>query len=194
MILCSCKKDKVDPVIPANSSQNDYYPVSAALIPLLFDTNSYWIYSNGSLLDTVNLISVTREELYLVPHQPKKDETFIFNYHSNELNNYTERAYGAIITRFSSDEGWVYATNLAVGGSCSGLNFVAKLDTLIVGSQEYYNVSKMRVQQGSYFPIPNDMYLYYCDSVGVIRREVLSGNSIIDTWDLIQSNIFFYPY
>lgn len=188
LILCSCKKEQP---IPVNSVQATFTPINATLIPLLFDTNSYWIYSNGNQLDTVTLISLTRQEVSVSP-KSLKDETFLFNYHSTLLNNYTESALGAIITRDWTNDGWVYATNLGLGETSGGLSLIEKIDTLIVGNQEYHHVSKMQVQQGSFFL--SSMYLYYADSVGVIRREVLSGNSIVDTWDLIQSSILFYPY
>lgn len=184
----ACKKDQVQ---PAATSQRSFSPISSTLHPLLFDTSSYWIYSNGSLLDTVSLTSVMREEMYVTPKQ-SKDETFILNFESTEYNTYTERFMGAIITRNWVNEGWVYASNLGVGESYGGLTFIGIFDTLSVGSQEFFNVSQFKVQQGSYFS--DDMHLFYCDSVGVIRKEILSGSSVVETWNLIEYNSVMYPY
>lgn len=188
LFVYSCKKDKVEPDPVSQSGVNS---ISSTLHTLLFDTGSYWIYSNGSTSDTVNLNSVYREELIVVPESPK-DETFILNFESTEFNNYSERFMGAIITRDWVDEGWVYASNLELGESYGGLTYVAELDTLLVENLEFYNVSQFRVEQGNYFS--NDMYLFYSDSVGVIRKEVLSGGSVIETWNLIEYNTLMYPY
>ncbi len=184
----SCKKDKVQ---PAPASESSVSPISSTLYPLLFDASSYWIFSNGSISDTVSLTSIAREEMFVIPKQPK-DETFILNYESTEFNNYSERFLGAIITRNWVNEGWVYASNLGVGESYGGLTLIGTLDTLIVGSHEFYNVSQFKVQQGSYFS--DDMHLFYCDSIGVIRKEILSGSSVVETWNLIEYNILMYPY
>jgi hypothetical protein len=188
LFFYSCKKDKVD---PAPEPQPTVSPISSTLHPLLFDTGSYWIYSNGSSSDTVSLTSVAREEMIVTP-KTQKDETFILNFESTEFNNYSERFMGAITTRNGIDEGWVYATNLGEGESYGGLTHVARLDTLLVENQEFYNVSQFRVEQGNYFS--NDMYLFYSDSTGVIRKEVLSGGSVIETWNLTEYNTVMYPY
>jgi hypothetical protein len=139
----------------------------------------------------VSLTAITREEMFIIPKHPK-EETFKLNYESTAFSNYTERFMGAIITRNFVNEGWVYASNLGVGESYGGLTFIGTLDTLIVNSHEFYNVSQFKVQQGSYFS--DDMYLFYCDSVGVVRKEILSGSTVIDTWNLIEFNILMYPY
>lgn len=188
LFFYSCKKDNTE---PDPEPQPAVSPISSTLYPLLFDTGSYWIYSNGSSSDTVSLNSVAREEMTVIPKSPK-EETFILNFESTEFNNYSERFVGAIITRNWIDEGWVYASNLVAGESCGGLTQVAKLDTLLVENQQFYNVSQFRVEQGNYFS--NDMYLFYSDSAGVIRKEVLSGGSIIETWNLTEYNTVMYPY
>lgn len=188
LTLYSCEKDKIQPPV---APQPSFIPISSTLHPLLFDTSSYWIYSNGNILDTVSLSAITRVEMF-VPPQQTKDETFLLQYESSAFSSYTERYMGAIITRNWINEGWAYATNFEVGESYGGLTLIGKLDTLTVGTHQYYNVTQFKVQQSNYFS--SDMYLYYADSVGVISKEILSGNSVVDTWNLIEYNVAIYPY
>ncbi len=190
----SCKKDKVPTLVsdtPTSGGTPVKQTIDPSLLPYLFDSGSYWIYSNGLLTDTIQLTNVVKEDVLLAPQQPKV-ETFLLNFESSASTNYTERFIGAIITRFWTSDGWVFSTNLDPGQSYGGLTFMGTIDTLQISAQTFSNIKQFKINQGNYFS--SDMYLYYCDSVGVVRKEVLSGNSVIETWDLIEFSSTMYPF
>lgn len=189
LVLISCKKDKVASIEQDNWEYDTL--ISPDLIPMLFDSNSYWIYDNGLEKDTVTLLSVVRGKGYIVPKQPPK-EVFYLDYSSSLFPNYSEIYFSGVISRNWTTSGFVYCVNVEVGESLQNVQFVERIDTLIVNAQEYYNVAKMKISQDE--TISNDMYLYYCNYKGVIRKEILSNDVVTDTWNLVEYTVNMYPY
>lgn len=189
LTLISCKKDKTPPI---DQDEWEYDTlISPDLIPMLFDSASYWIYDNGLVKDTVTLLSVERGEAYLVPKQPAK-EVFYVDFSSSQFPNYSELYFSNIISRNWTSSGFIYCANLNVGESIQNAQMLERIDTLIINSQEYYDVVKMKITQDE--TIANDMYLYYCNYKGMIRKEMLSNDVVTEVWDLVESNVIMYPY
>lgn len=189
LTLISCKKDKTPPI---EQDEWEYDTlISPDLIPMLFDSASYWIYDNGFAKDTVTLLSTVRGKAYLIPNQPAK-EVFQLDFNSSQFPIYSEFYFSGVISRNWTSSGFVYCVNVNVGESLQNVQLMERIDTLIVNAQEYYDVVKMKVTHDE--TISNDLYLYYCNYKGMIRKEMLSNDVVTEVWNLVESNVIMYPY
>ena len=177
---------------------NHLYLLDEKLNPLLFNVGSEWVYQNetDNNLDTVivNEASFDTTEAYNVGGGfTATDLLYTINYSSNLNGLFTEIYRGYLIYRgIFNDKAIVYLSSFRVGDSSYNAKIVAIYDTLLINNKSFKNVVKMRVNKADY--LESDLILYYADSVGVIRKEIIKNNQISETWSLLNYNVSLNHY
>jgi len=183
LFFLSCNKDE---------TTNHYYQyinIDSALYPLLFDTGSYWVYENeiNKIIDSISLININK--YYLPPVKIGQESSLYFEeynlkYSSSISGIYDEQLVGYIISKGSTNGGYIYLGSHQVGDSSQNANIDTIYDTLIIAGNTYFNVVKMQCRKDQY--LSDDLNLYYADSIGLIKKVIIEGEMITDNWNLLR--------
>lgn len=183
-ILPSCSEDN-----PGGGTQ--YNEIHENLFSFLFEPGSYWIYSRNehNMIDSIyltdqivyNLSSVSVGQGNSIVNQEYK-----ISYTSSLAGTYSEYLVGYIISRGSVSGGYIYLSSYQIGDVGANARIENIFDSLAIKETTFYNVVMMKITKDNY--IETDMHLYYADSIGVIKKEILDGEQIIETWDLMSYN------
>jgi hypothetical protein len=191
----SCEKEKEEPTrIYSN------YKISSSLYPYLFNENSYWIYKDTTTgnLDSVVLKQIGRSSYSIPPTSPGQGsqgslEYFNFTYTSSyNGNTYDEQLFSSVISRSFIDGGFLFLSDRVIGDSLMNIKILDVIDSLSIENNTYFNVTKMRIKNDYY--INGNYNYFYADSIGVIRKETLVNDSIVETWNLLRKNTSLFIY
>jgi len=202
MLLCfvcldSCKKD-----IEESNTNSSYIPyqgsnhskINSSLYPYLFNTGSYWIYKDSASLnfDSIALTNFLRTA-YPIPRQTGDVEYFDVTYFSSNISSsYHEQLFGNVISRSLYLGGFVFISNKRINDYVYNALIADVIDSINVENVVYRNVTKMKVSQDPY--INGNFYFYYADSVGIIKKDSLVNDIVVQTWNLIRKNTSLYDY
>ena len=80
----------------------------------------------------------------------------------------------------------IYMSNSAVGTTFNGMEISSQLNTLNVNGITFNNVTKIKITSANQIQpeFSNDTYLYYSDSVGLIKKEIILGINNIESWSI----------
>lgn len=205
-LLSACSKDEVQP----NSSGGGYgytLPefnyISYSIQPYKFLQGTYWIYENDSTgaLDSIVVDSARSGSFESTPSvHGSTGSTFtetytmyLQNYTSPEqfdvtlMTNYIYRNYSGDWSNFQGQP--VFGSE--PGTSKDGMTVLPIYPTYTVGGATYSLVKKMQIiaADQSLPEFSNDTYLYYSDSVGLIKKETQLSTTNIESWSLKRCNI-----
>jgi len=188
LILMSCKKSE------EVTGGNHYYKINESLHPMLFDVESYWIYKNNmtNIIDSIKLTEVEMDTIgpfNLGNGYTSTYQAFNLKYSSKIFGEYSEQYVGYVISRGSTEGGYVYLSSHKIGDSTANAKITAIHDTLIVNNLIYENVVELNIKKDMY--IEDELNLFYVDSIGIIKKEIKEDNIIQDTWELLNYNIKF---
>ena len=187
--LFSCSKD-------ANFDTTSHLvsSISSSLYPFLFKKGSYWVYENQNTgqLDSVVVNSVTKDTVSLSPLGPGQgargeEEYYNINYWSSVNGSYDEQLVGYVISKGLVSGGYLYLSSHKIGDESLNAKLTAIYDTLTIEDNLYRNVVKMEDSKDLY--LSTDMNLYYVDSVGLVKKEIISNDTIVETWNLIRYSV-----
>jgi hypothetical protein len=191
LIIISCNKDED----PAYSYR--YNKISESLHPLLFDIDSYWIYENPDnlLVDSVVIVDFKIDTFKIGPGGSGQgpigeEQYFNLTYSSIVSGEYEEQLIGYIISRGLVYGGYIYLASHNIGDESLNARISAAYDSLDIYDVVYRDVIKMEIHQDEY--IDSDMNLYFVDSIGIIRKEIVKDDLITETWDLLRFNAQLY--
>ena len=189
IFLNACSKEKEQDSAVHESK------ISASLYPFLFKKDSYWIYENQSSrqLDSVVVMSLCRDKFTNGPTSPGQGpngqtEFFNINYESSVFGNYDEQLVGYIISKGSIYGGYIYLSSYKLGDETKNAKLTNIYDSLSVNGILYSRVVKMENSKDQF--LPTDMNLYYVDSIGVIKKELLVNDTITETWNLLRYSVY----
>lgn len=212
-LLHSCKKEEDEK--PNYYSPHvglvvySYDSISSYSSPYKFKTDSYWVYENDSTfaLDSVVVDSISTDFYISSPifydgngvMQSIKTEFYKMYFHhygTSQLYNqtlmtdYLVRNYSG--DYYSSILGQnIYATNSPIGTTSNGMTIIAKYLSMNIGINTFSNVDEVKIiaADQSFPEFLYDTYLYYCDSVGLIKKETELSPGNIESWSLKRWNI-----
>jgi hypothetical protein len=169
--------------------------IQESLKPFLFSNGSYWIYSSPmtSNLDSVIVFGITRESFNVSQTRPDSIlitkeiyyQIFYRNYITNEI--FKDQVYKNTIARSVKNGGYTFLADSEIGTSYNNAQVSDIIDTLIVEGNPYLNVVKMKVNEDNY--IQGNFYFYYADSIGIVRKEILVNDTVVNTWNLLRYNV-----
>lgn len=192
IMLTGCNKE---------SEYKDYFhhKISQSLNPFLFDTGSYWVYkkSNSDIPDSTVVKSITKNTFIVGPMGPGQgdqgdEEYYNIQYKSFPANNvYDEQLLGYVISRGLYHGGCVLLSSKKIGDKGLNAEILDVLDSLTIENKTYKTVVKMKVNQDQY--IDQNYQLYYVDSIGVIKKEIMSNAIVTETWNLLSFRTKLLP-
>ena len=199
--------------VPNITGPFDFTP--AILKPYKFKKGSYWVYQNDStgILDSIVAIHDTLlDNTYGI----SSSNYFSFTaYYSIDYYDYTfsksytdalATGYNILPTvsifRATPREATQGPYNVALGTptlmfphdtsyAFCGSRYVSAIASLTLNSYTFNNINKIKITKASecmvYFA--NDTYLYYTDSIGIIKRENILSTTNIESWSIKRWHI-----
>jgi hypothetical protein len=80
--------------------------------------------------------------------------------------------------------GFVLLSSKKIGDISQNAEILDVLDSLTIENRTYKTVVKMKVSQDEY--IAQNYQLYYVDSIGVIKKEIMDNGTVRETWNLLR--------
>lgn len=203
VLILSCKKEKYS---------DKYTPLYSELHPYLFDVGSYWAYGFNSNIDSISvtnfekqyhntpiykygtseLVANNKHDQFVISYYSTFFDSIyyeiLFDYYINKgyyVNNQTEINQGTII----------YVSNPPDVSISGNSKFIETIPEMNIAGINYYNVKKMYFSTTSlFYKVPlSEVYFYYVDSIGVIRKTYFKDTTI-ENWDLIDYSTKLVPY
>jgi hypothetical protein len=185
----SCNKNE-----PITGGHN-HYDIDESLQPMLFNKGSQWIYvcKETGDIDTVRLVKIDLDTLgpYGVENGfTAAQQVYYLRYLSSLSGAFTHELVSHIITLGTVRGGYIYLAGKSTGEESMNALVADIHDTLMVGDQKYRDVVEMKISTDSY--VKKNMILYYADSVGLIKQEILKNYLVDKTWILKEKSVLFY--
>lgn len=192
ILLVSCKKETPPKI--------HYYNLQEGLNPYMFKTGSYWVYKNDStaVIDSV-VVTDTDQGFFSVPPitpgTPSNEEIeyykiTLFSFLNSE--SFTDFLYFDVVSRNGNESPQsgqpVLLTERSIGSEVLGAYVFDLIDTLNMNGNSFYDVIQMKIVSGEQDELifEHDTYLYYQDSIGLIKKEVDLGQGQFESWSLVQ--------
>jgi hypothetical protein len=201
LLICStflqCRKEEKPIVSPPSEPQYQYIP--ECIKPFEVKANSYWVYENDStgVKDSVGVLSTETGMLWTSPAVHGQGGGTQSEYYKINLKSYLNSTlYNDFILNYvikrnggglyGQDGQVIYLANGTVGTSFYGMEISSKLSTLNVNGITFNNITKIKVTAANQYlhVFTNDTYLYYVDTVGLIKKETVLGVNNIESWSI----------
>jgi hypothetical protein len=193
-LLPSCKKD-----MPAEQTYYSY--LSASLKSYMFIDGSYWVYENDStgVSDSIAVTGTSHGFFIESPAWTGQEvsqtrvECYKINL-SDALASAVENNFllGNIVSINGNENGVthmgqpVLLAHAPVGDKVSGAEVWDTLSILNAGGNTFYNVEVMKINylEQAQQEFSHNTYLYFADSIGLVRKEIDLGNGSLESWSL----------
>lgn len=208
-IFFSCHKEETHSV-----PKPEYYPLAESLRPYIFKQDSYWIFENDStkVIDSVAVISLTGGKMPLVPMSYKYTGDSVEAYmiecksfltwkiHLDYLiYNYIKRDGGGLCTNYMYAHcGQPIFMVKGEGTPYSGMKIIDTIPTMTILGHTFKNVVETKITASeqtvtsvvySKRVFDYDTYLYFSDSIGIIKKVSDLGNGDFESWSIKRWNV-----
>jgi hypothetical protein len=192
-ILTSCHKEEQQP--NKFTGDPDTLFISSYTNPYLFETNNYWLYQEENTLQTDSFIvtGVINDfhDIHYTSQVVGKKEYYRINYRSSLTNAfYNYQVVDNLISRNGNipvQSGQpVFQPESNIGTEINGAKLVGFFDTLSIGNNTFTSVYQVKITQASQVsPVfDHDTYLYFRDSIGLIRYEYIIAPGDTERWNI----------
>jgi hypothetical protein len=190
-MIASCHKDNPD-------NQTRYFYLSESLNPYKFKTGSFWIFQNDTtaILDSI-LVTSTEHDFYWLPPPIHGQSGDKHEYYKINLKSFaTLHIYNDYLTNYyikrdgGGDYGEngqpIFMTNSDTGSVFNGMKIIAKFPIMTINGNTFTNVIETKITASQqYQPIfVNDTYLFYTESIGLIKQVADIGNGNFESWSI----------
>jgi hypothetical protein len=165
-----------------------------------FKENSIWIYQNTSTLalDTVIVQNAYVTDVYELMDKDEckniyenKAEMVLHTTYFDTIFKHVLKYYGiGTNPHFFYDYtyyDYIYTSNLkVVGDENIGLFYEDYFEEYTIGTSKYYKIKKIKNSVTDQFGYN---VLYWCPKIGIVKKELVVNSLVIDTWELIYSNV-----
>jgi hypothetical protein len=197
LTLFSCKKSNEE------NKPISYDNISQSMNNFKFNVGSYWVYENDStqILDSIAVTSIKHDYFWKPPSAPgtgsnTKIEYYKINFH-DFLNstNFNDFIFSSLITRGGNESPTfgqpILFHKYAVGYKLYGAEVIDSNVTIDLYGVIFTGVEKTKIiyAEQSQIEFSNDTYLYFKDSIGLIKKVVDLGNGSFESWSLKRWNI-----
>lgn len=198
IILCvsllSCHKDKIVEEPPTPTT---YRYIEESLKPYKFKTGSYWIFENDTtgLLDSVIVLYTQNDFYWSTPQVHGQAGTKSEYFEINLKSFFTNLSYNDYLTfnfikrngggTYGTNGQPIFIANSPVGSGFNGMEISSKLPTITINSHIFNNVDVVKITALNQIQMEftNDTYLYYSDSIGLIKKVTILSNNI-ESWSI----------
>lgn len=197
MAFLQCHKD--DKPSADQTLETEYRYIQESIKPFEVKTNSYWVYKNDStgVQDSVSVLSTETGMIWTTPQVHGQGGGTLSEYYKINLKSYLNNTFynNFILNDFMKRNGggtWgqdgqpIYIANSAVGTTFNGMEISSKLNTLNINGITFNNITKVKITAANQIQpeFSNDTYLYYVDTVGLIKKEIVLGLNNIESWSI----------
>lgn len=202
LFFFSCSKDQPE---PEKNPTTNYVYLDPSVKPYKFKTGSYWVYINDStsITDSIRLDSISTGFIITTPSvhgttNQTRSEFYTIQLHSfGNSSYYSETLFGKYLIRNFSGNYFqfygqpIYIANSPVGTSNRGMEIVSKLPSYTVNTTTFSQVDKIKITAASQSQqeFTYDTYLYYSDTIGLIKKEILLPSGAIESWSIKRWNV-----
>jgi len=137
-------------------------------------------------------LSIVKDTFAIGPSGPGQgysgyQKFYTIQYRSTFTNQtFEEDLIGYLIRKGHGNGGFVLLTSKSIGDKNLNAEIIDILDSLTIESKTYKEVIKMKILADQY--ISQNYYLYYTDSIGLIKKELVVNNVVSETWNLSAFN------
>ena len=201
LLLCltflACHKDKQP--APDNTPKTQYNYIQLSIKPFEVKTNSYWVYKNDStgVQDSVSVLSTETGMVWTTPQVHGQGGGTQSEYYKINLKSFSNNTYynHYILNNFMKMNGggtWgqdgqpIYMANSNVGTAFNGMEIVSNLNSLTINGITFNNVTKIKITTANQIQpeFSNDTYLYFVDTVGLIKKDIVLDINNIESWSI----------
>lgn len=179
--------------------------ISSSMYGFMFNVGTYWIYENDSTqkLDSIVVTNIKQGFFYTPPQSSgtgptSKVEYFKIVYFSyKDSINYNDFIFSNLMTRDGNESPKfgqpVLLRNYYIGYKLYGTEIIDTNSNINLFGNNFADVEEMKVNYSEQrdYAFSKDTYLYYKDSIGLIRKVYDSGNGNFDSWSLKRWNVKF---
>ncbi len=191
LTIVSCNKDNID-------DETSYSNLSESLKPYKFKEGSYWIFQNDTTLifDSI-IVTSTENDFYWSPppvhgQSGHKHEYYKINFKSfttfqtyNDYltNHYIKRNGGG---EYGENGQPIFMTTSDTGAVFNGMKINAKFQSMTINGNTFMNVIETKITASQqYQPMfSNDTYLYYTETIGLIKKVTDLGSGNFESWSI----------
>ncbi len=193
----ACHKDK-QPTADT-TPETKYFYIQQSIKPFEVKANSYWVYKNDStgVFDSISVLSTETGMVWTTPQvhgqvggvqsEYYKINLKSFSYNTNYnyyiLNNFIKMNGGGT---WGQDGQPIYMANSIVGTTFSGMEIISNLNSININGVTFNNVTKIKITTANQIQpeFSNDTYLYFVDTVGLIKKDIVLGINNIESWSI----------
>jgi hypothetical protein len=193
----ACHKEKQTAADTTFDTKYDY--IQQSIKPFEVKTNSYWVYKNDStgVQDSISVLSTETGMIWTIPQAHGQGGGTQSEYYKINLKSFSNNTFynDYILDNFMKRNGggtWgekgqpIYMANSVVGTIFNGMEISSKLNTLNINGITFNNITKVKITTANQIQpeFSNDTYLYYVDTVGLIKKEIVLGLNNIESWSI----------
>jgi hypothetical protein len=197
ILIASCKKEEVPEIY--------CYSLSESLKPYMFQQGSWWIYKNDSteVSQSVLVTSTVRDTGLWRPSAPHTPGSKFDYYLINFYNSTTNETYNDFLTNdfirrnggdYYGENGQPILTPSAdIGYSFNGMEMVDRIAEMTINGHVFTNIKKVKITAVDQYQdeFDYDTYLYFIDSIGLIKKETVIGEGVIVSWSIEDWDVLF---
>ena len=197
LAFVKCHKDEKPAA--TDTPETVYHYIEQSIKPFEVKTNSYWVYKNDStgVQDRVSVLSTETAMIWTIPQVHGQGGGTQSEYYKINLKSFLNNTYynNFILTNFMKINGGgtygqegqpIYMANSAIGTSFNGMEIINKLNSLNINGVTFNNITKIKITSSNQYQqeFINDTYLYFIDTVGLIKKETVLGLNNIESWSI----------
>lgn len=192
LTIFSCRKNNI------NENQTTYKYLNESIKPYKFKTGSYWVFENDTTgeLDSIIVTSTENDFVWCPPpvhgQSGEKDEFYKINLKSfatsqtynDYLTNYYIKRNGS--GEYGQNGQPIFVVNSDTGEVFNGMKIIAKIPTMTISNNTFNNVVETKIiASQQYQPMfTKDTYLYFSDSIGIIKKVTDIGTGNFESWSI----------
>lgn len=191
IILVSCVKENSD-------NKTIYRYLSEDIKPYKFKTGSYWVFQNDTTgtLDSITIIS-TENDFYWGPPSIHGQSGVKHEYYKiNLISHASSQTYNDYLTdhyikrngggEYGQNGQPIFMSKSDTGTEFNGMSIIAKFPSLTINNNTFNNVVVTKITASHQYQAVYiyDTYLYFSDSVGLIRKIADLGNGNLESWSI----------
>lgn len=196
--LCLSCEEKNEPEEKEDTTQM----IKECLKPYLFRTGSYWIFKNDSsdVVDSLAVIEFDSGSYWMPPpvhgapgQKWEYYNIFVMSFpdsvmHNDFLDrNHIRRNGGGTYGELGQP---IFIADGIVGEGYNGMKIIDIIPELEISGNSIFNVIQVKVTASEQYQqeFVYDTYLYFTDSIGIIKKVEVISEEDIRSWSLIRWN------
>ncbi len=197
LLFISCKKDDH----PCKGKYtHTYYEISSSLDAYRFKENTYWVYQNdlSGQLDSQRVVSTLNGQIgsggssSCGSTYAERYQISVKSFLNNHTFSYVLLGSGfykdTLATPYNNMGKYIFSNTNSFSAE-SEIQLIETIPSITINGNTLTNVKKILVKpvytdSHAYNLSNHDMHFYFANAVGIVKWEVMSGSTILDSWSI----------